>query len=264
MGRMAANQRVVRHIPDRSGKSYTKTANNGKPRIASSVKYMDEKEKTQLWEYRDGELEDINRDMALATIDQTETKYQHHIAFTTQIQGNQDLQEQQVESTMRVLAESIQARRPDAEIYAMALHQQGEDGNIHVHVAMGTNTTLRHDDLPAFRHIAYDMEQHLRQQITLQMTQQQREAEQQRQQAEAQREAQLQEARQPRTEPPNLDLRDLKPDVQQQEQAQLKAQRDDQNEGKAGKSSSAGGREIEGEEQQKPKKQREWGRDWGY
>ncbi|WP_147363907.1 hypothetical protein [Deinococcus cavernae] len=67
--------------------------------------------------------------------------------------------------TAQELAQAIQARRPDAEIHALAVHQQGQEGNIHVHVVFGTDTTLRREDLSHFREVAYQMEKNLEERL---------------------------------------------------------------------------------------------------
>ncbi|MBB6018895.1 hypothetical protein HNQ04_004177, partial [Deinococcus radiopugnans ATCC 19172] len=51
---LGSTQRVVRSIPDRSGHNYTKTSAGGKARAASATRYMDEKERTQLYTLEDG------------------------------------------------------------------------------------------------------------------------------------------------------------------------------------------------------------------
>lgn len=83
MARMGSTQRVVRSIPDRSGNNYTKTSNGGKARAGSAVKYMDEKERTQLYKLEDGRFAETDRLEAVARIEDTQTKYQQHLTFTT-------------------------------------------------------------------------------------------------------------------------------------------------------------------------------------
>ena len=138
MARMSSTQRVVRSIPDRSGNNYTKTSNGGKARASSAVKYMDEKERTQLYTLEDGLLRETERVEAVARALDTQTKYQQHLTFTTQLPGEAEIDQRQA---AQFVAQAVQERRPDAEIYAVAVHQQ-EGGNIHVHVCFGTDTTL--------------------------------------------------------------------------------------------------------------------------
>ncbi|WP_135230629.1 hypothetical protein [Deinococcus fonticola] len=163
---MGSTQRVVRSIPDRSGNNYTKTSNGGKARAGSAVKYMDEKERTQLYKLEDGRFSETDRQEAVARIEETETKYQQHLTFTTQLPGEAEIDQRQA---AQLVAEAVQERRPDAEIYAVAVHQQ-EGGNIHVHVCFGTDTTLRRGaegDLVHFQHQAYGLEQQLGRELGL-------------------------------------------------------------------------------------------------
>ena len=160
MARMSSTQRVVRSIPDRSGNNYTKTSAGGKARATSAVKYMDEKERTQLYTLEDGRFRETERMEAAARIEESETKYQQHLAFTTQLPGEAEIDQRRA---AELVAQSVQERRPDADIYALAVHQQ-EGGNIHVHVCFGTDTTLRRGadgDLVHFQHQAYELERHL-------------------------------------------------------------------------------------------------------
>ena len=157
---MGSTQRVVRSIPDRSGNNYTKTSNGGKARVSGAVKYMDEKERTQLYTLEDGRFRETDRLEAAARVEETQTKYQQHLTFTTQLPGEAEIDQRQA---AQLVAEAVQERRPDAEIYAVAVHQQ-EGGNIHVHVCFGTDTTLRRGaegDLVHFQHQAYHLEQQL-------------------------------------------------------------------------------------------------------
>ena len=166
MARMGSTQRVVRSIPDRSGNNYTKTSNGGKARAGSAVKYMDEKERTQLYKLEDGRFSETDRLEATNRIEDTQTKYQQHLTFTTQLPGEAEIDQRQA---AQLVAEAVQERRPDAEIYALAVHQQ-EGGNIHVHVCFGTDTTLRRGaegDLVHFQHQAYGLEQQLGRELGL-------------------------------------------------------------------------------------------------
>ncbi|QLG13589.1 hypothetical protein HLB42_21870 (plasmid) [Deinococcus sp. D7000] len=167
MGRLAANQRVVTSMKDRSGNAYTKTSAGGKARAGSAVKYMDEDEKTRLYRLEEGYgATETDRHEALERIRETETRYQQHLAFTTKLPGDLPMLPRNERSTVEMLAQAIQARRPDAEIYALAVHQQ-EHGNIHVHVVFGTATTLRRDDLAHLRELAFQMEQQLKRELEL-------------------------------------------------------------------------------------------------
>lgn len=166
MARMSSTQRVVRSIPDRSGNNYTKTSNGGKARASGAVKYMDEKERTQLYTLEDGRFRETDRLEAAARVEETQTKYQQHLAFTTQLPGEAEIDQRQA---AQLVAEAVQERRPDADIYALAVHQQ-EGGNVHVHVCFGTDTTLRRGaegDLVHFQHQAYQLEQHLGRELRL-------------------------------------------------------------------------------------------------
>lgn len=167
MARLASNQRVVTSMKDRSGNAYTKTSAGGKARAGSAVKYMDENEKTRLYRLEaDQRAIWTDRHEALEQIRQTETRYQQHLAFTTKLPGDLPMLPRNERSTVEMLAQAIQARRPDAEIYALAVHQQ-EHGNIHVHAVFGTDTTLRRDDLAHLRELAYRMEQQLKRELEL-------------------------------------------------------------------------------------------------
>lgn len=167
MARLAANQRVVTSMKDRSGNAYTKTSAGGKARAGSAVQYMDENEKTQLYALEQGYgATQTDRHEALERIRDTETRYQQHLAFTTKLPGDLPMLPRNERSTVEMLAQAIQARRPDAEIYALAVHQQ-EQGNIHVHVVFGTDTTLRRDDLAHLRELSFQMEQQLKRELEL-------------------------------------------------------------------------------------------------
>ena len=166
MARMSSTQRVVRSIPDRSGNNYTKTSSGGKARASSAVKYMDEKERTQLYTLEDGLLRETERVEAVARALDTQTKYQQHLTFTTQLLGEAEIDQRQA---AQFVAQAVQERRPDADIYAVAVHQQ-EGGNVHVHICFGTDTTLRRGaegDLVHFQHQAYQLEQQLGRELGL-------------------------------------------------------------------------------------------------
>lgn len=123
---MSSTQRVVRSIPDRSGNNYTKTSAGGKARAASATRYMDEKERTQLYTLEDGLLRETERVEAAARIEDTQTKYQQHLVFTTQLPGEAEVDRQRA---ALLVAQAVQERRADAEIYAVAVHQQ-DGGNV--------------------------------------------------------------------------------------------------------------------------------------
>jgi hypothetical protein len=164
--RMGSTQRVVRSIPDRSGNNYTKTSAGGKARAASATRYMDEKERTQLYTLEDGLLRETERVEAAARIEDTQTKYQQHLVFTTQLAGEAQVDQ---ERAAFLVAQAVQERRVDAEVYAVAVHQQ-DGGNIHVHICFGTDTTLRRGaegDLVHFQHQAYELERHLGRELGL-------------------------------------------------------------------------------------------------
>lgn len=164
--RMSSTQRVVRSIPDRSGNNYTKTSAGGKARASSAVRYMDEKERTQLYTLEEGRLRETDRLEACRRIEETTTKYQQHLTFTTQLPGELEVDGRRA---AEVVAQAVQDRRPDADIYALAVHQQG-GGNVHVHVCFGTDTTLRRGaegDLIHFQGQAFELERELSQELHL-------------------------------------------------------------------------------------------------
>lgn len=157
---MTNTQRVVRSIPDRSGNNYTKTSAGGLARASSAVKYMDQKEQTQLYTYEENQLRETDRLQAAERIGETTTKYQQHLTFTTQLPGELEVDERRAAA---VVAQAVQERRPDADIYAVAVHQQ-EGGNVHVHICFGTDTTLRRGaegDLVHFQGKAFELEKNL-------------------------------------------------------------------------------------------------------
>ncbi len=172
--RMSSTQRVVRSIPDRSGNNYTKTSAGGKARASSAVRYMDEKERTQLYTLEEGRLRETDRVQAAQAIEETTTKYQQHLTFTTQLPGELEVDRQRA---VELVAQAVQERRPDADIYAVAVHQQG-GGNVHVHVCFGTDTTLRRGaegDLIHFQDKAFELERELGHELQLSHQDQDRE-----------------------------------------------------------------------------------------
>ena len=135
--------------------------------MQAAVNYMDEREHTQLYTLDHGEFQITDRYAAAARIEDTQTRYQQHLAFTTSLDsGSTLINEREV---AELVARSIQERRPDAEIYALAVHSdgKGDEKDVHVHVIVGTTTTLRRDDLTHFREEAYKLEQHLERENTL-------------------------------------------------------------------------------------------------
>ena len=158
---MKANQRVVKSIPDKSGNAYTKTSAGGKARMQAAANYMDEREHTQLYKLENGELRETDRYEATAQIEDTDTKYQQHLTFTTKLDSAATHVNER--EAAEHVARSIQERRPDAEIYAVAVHSdgKGDEKGVHVHAIVGTKTTLRRDDLTHFREEAYKLEEKL-------------------------------------------------------------------------------------------------------
>lgn len=158
---MKANQRVVKSIPDKSGNAYTKTSTGGKARMQAAANYMDEREHTQLYKLENGELRETDRYEAAARVEDTDTKYQQHLTFTTKLDSA--VTHVNEREAAEHVARSIQERRPDAEIYAVAVHSdgKGDEKGVHVHAIVGTKTTLRRDDLTHFREEAYKLERKL-------------------------------------------------------------------------------------------------------
>lgn len=179
---MKANQRVVKSIPDKAGNAYTKTSAGGKSRMQAAANYMDERENTQLYTLEGGELVETDRHEAAARIEDTDTKYQQHLAFTTKLDAGDTLVNER--DTAEFVARTIQERRPDAEIYAIAVHSdgKGDEKGVHVHAIVGTATTLRRDDLTHFREKAYELEQRLERDNTRELTNPERDWVQERQQ----------------------------------------------------------------------------------
>lgn len=156
---MKDNQRVVKSIPDRRGHPYTKTNGGGKARMQAAANYMDEREQTQLYTLDQGHLHETDRHEAHDRIEDTETNYQQHLAFTTTSDSGKTFIDER--EAARHIAQVIIERRPDAEIYALAVHSdgKGDERAVHVHAIVGTMTTLRHDDLRHFREQAGVLEQ---------------------------------------------------------------------------------------------------------
>jgi hypothetical protein len=180
---MKANQRVVKSIPDKAGNAYTKTSAGGKSRMQAAANYMDERENTQLYTLEGGQLVETDRYEATARIEDSETKYQQHLAFTTKLDSSDTLVNER--DAAEFVARTIQERRPDAEIYAVAVHSDGKgvEKGVHVHAIVGTATTLRRDDLTHFREKAHELEQRLERENTRELTSKERDWLQERQQA---------------------------------------------------------------------------------
>ena len=163
MARLSAGQRVVRSVPDRQGNVYTKTSAGGKARASGAVRYIDQHEQTALYKLEEGQVIQTDREAAVQQIEASEAKYVQHMAFTTTLRG----EVADAAGAAQQIAQAIQERRPDAEIYALAVHQGRDltDPNVHVHVVFGTGTTLRQrgqgSDLTHFKEAAYQLEQRL-------------------------------------------------------------------------------------------------------
>lgn len=179
---MKANQRVVKSIPDKAGNAYTKTSAGGKARMQAAANYMDEREHTQLYKLENGELRETDRYQAAARIEDSETKYQQHLVFTTKLDSSDTLVNER--DAAEFVARTIQERRPDAEIYAIAVHSdgKGDEKGVHVHAIVGTATTLRKADLTHFREKAHELEQRLERDNARELTSPEREWIQERQQ----------------------------------------------------------------------------------
>lgn len=167
---MKANQRVVKSIPDKAGNAYTKTSAGGKSRMQAAANYMDERENTQLYTLEGSQVVETDRYEAAARIEDSETKYQQHLAFTTKLDSSDTLVNER--DAAEFVARTIQERRPDAEIYAVAVHSDGKgaEKGVHVHAIVGTATTLRRDDLTHFREKSYELEQRLERDNTRELT----------------------------------------------------------------------------------------------
>lgn len=129
--------------------------------MQAAVNYMDERENTQLYKLERGELRETDRYEAAARVEDSATKYQQHMTFTTKLDSADTYVNER--AAAEHVARVIQERRPDAEVYAVAVHSdgKGEEKGVHVHVTFGTQTTLRRDDLTHFREEAYGLEQQL-------------------------------------------------------------------------------------------------------
>lgn len=167
MGRMKSNERAVKSIPDKAGNVYSKTANGGKARTQAAINYMDKHENEQLYtlDKETGEFRETDRYDAGRKLEDSETKYQQHVVFTTDLKSGEAYVNKQEYAEM--VARSVQERRPDADIYAVSVHTDKEgEGHVHAHVVFGTNTTLRNrgegNDLQHFRQEAHRHEQHIR------------------------------------------------------------------------------------------------------
>lgn len=171
---MKSGQRVVRSILDRRSNPYTKTSQGGQARMRAAVRYMDERERTQLYTMERGHLIETDRDRAIETIENTETRYQQHMAFTTTLEVDQTWINER--ETAEHVARAIQERRPDAEIYAIAVHSDGKghENGVHVHATFGTKTTLRHEDLEHFREKSYELELQLELEQTREISERER------------------------------------------------------------------------------------------
>ena len=180
---MKANQRVVKSIPDKAGNAYTKTSAGGKSRMQAAANYMDERENTQLYTLEGGQVVETDRYEAATRIEDSESKYQQHLAFTTKLDSSDTLVNER--DAAEFVARTIQERRPDAEIYAVAVHSdgKGDEKGVHVHAIVGTATTLRRDDLTHFREKAHELEQRLERDNARELTSPEREWIQERQRA---------------------------------------------------------------------------------
>jgi hypothetical protein len=118
---------------------------------------MDQGKERQLYTVWNGRVHSTDREVAVARIEDTDTRYQQHMTLTTGlVVGDGVTSERDV--AVRML-HMIAERRPDADIYALAVHGDGDDDlHLHAHVAFGTRTTLRRDDLQHFREAAYALE----------------------------------------------------------------------------------------------------------
>ena len=125
--------------------------------MTASVRYMDQGQERQLYTMSQGRVRVTDREMAAAQIEDTHTLYQQHMTITTGLRAADGMvnEREVAEQLLRMIAD----RRTDADIYALAVHSDGQDDvHLHAHVAFGTRTTLRHDDLRHFREAAYALE----------------------------------------------------------------------------------------------------------
>ena len=178
---MKANQRVVKSIPDKSGNPYTKTNAGGKARMQAAANYMDERENTQLYTLENNQIRETDRYQVNVQIEDTETRYQQHLTFTTTLNASDTMVNER--EAAEYIAQAIRERRPDAQIYAIAVHSdgKGDEKGVHVHAIVGTETTLRRDDLRHFREEAHGLEQHIERDNTRELSQVEREWVQERQ-----------------------------------------------------------------------------------
>ena len=158
---MKISERVVKSVPDRSGQVYARMESGGRGRMTALVNYMDERQTTQLHTMEHGASLPTDRYQAQDAVTASESRYVQHLVVTTSVQAS-GLYYDAADVAERV-GRAIQKRRPDAEIYAIAVHGDGDKGerHLHVHVAVGTQTTLRRGDLEHFREQAAVLEQQL-------------------------------------------------------------------------------------------------------
>lgn len=162
MAKMKPNQRVVKSVPDRKGNVYNKTAGGGSARTKAAVRYMDKHEEQQLYTPgEDGRIRETDRHEAAQRIDDTESKYQQHMVFTTELKSGEAIVDEKEYAQM--VSDSVKEVRPDADIYAVSVRTDKEgEGHIHAHVTYGTDTTIRKEQLNDFRQHAYEHEKHIR------------------------------------------------------------------------------------------------------
>lgn len=159
---MKSNQRVVKSIPDRAGKVYNKTGDGGGRRTTAAVRYMDQHEQTQLYAPNEqGQVVETDRHEAAQKIEDTASKYQQHVVFTTDLKSGEAYVDER--EYAQQVAESVRAVRPDAEIYAVSVHADKDgEGQIHAHVTFGTDTTIRKGQLAEYREHAHRHEEHIK------------------------------------------------------------------------------------------------------
>lgn len=162
MARLKHNQRVVKSVPDRAGNVYSKTAGGAGQRTKAAVRYMDKHEENQLYAPdQRGEVKEVNRYEAEERVDNTSSKYQQHVVFTTELKSGEAYVDER--EYAQQVADSVRGVRPDADIYAVSVHTDKEgEGHIHAHVTFGTDTTIRREELNQFREEAYQHERHIR------------------------------------------------------------------------------------------------------
>lgn len=159
MARLKAGQRVVKSVPDRGGKVYSKNASEGtKSRMQGAAKYIDKHEQSQLYTVDEtGQFRETDRHEATQRIEETESKYSQHVVFTTELDPDTTIVDK--EEYARMVTESVREVRPDADIYAVSVHDDTD--NLHTHVTFGTDTTIRKEQLEEFRQHAYQHERKL-------------------------------------------------------------------------------------------------------